>query len=119
MRMCARVLIAVFLVCAMPWWFDAQMLEAQVGTGQQKAVLVTGASTGIGRTITEVLAANGYFVYAGARKEQDLRDLNAIENVQSIRLDVTIQDEIDAAVETIRLAVTAAFSRGMSNLGSR
>ena len=63
----------------------------------QKAVLVTGASTGIGRKITEVLAANGYFVYAGARKQKDLDDLNKIENVQSIRLDVTIQEEIDAA----------------------
>jgi NAD(P)-dependent dehydrogenase (short-subunit alcohol dehydrogenase family) len=67
-----------------------------------KAVLVTGASSGIGRKITEVLAARGYFVYAGARKEQDLLELDAMENVQSIRLDVTIQEEIDAAVETVR-----------------
>ena len=58
----------------------------------QKAVLVTGASTGIGRKITEVLAANGYFVYAGARKRKDLDALNEITNVQSIRLDVTIQE---------------------------
>jgi len=68
----------------------------------QKAVLVTGASTGIGRKITEVLAANGYFVYAGARKQKDLDALNEIANVQSIRLDVTIQEEIDTAVETVR-----------------
>ena len=33
----------------------------------QKAVLVTGASTGIGRKLTERLAAHGYFVYATAR----------------------------------------------------
>ncbi len=75
---------------------------AQVDASGQKAVLVTGASTGIGRKITEVLAANGYFVYAGARKQKDLDALNAIENVQSIRLDVTIQEEIDAAVQTVR-----------------
>jgi NADPH:quinone reductase-like Zn-dependent oxidoreductase len=37
-----------------------------------KAVLVTGASTGIGRKITEHLASRGYFVYAGARKQADL-----------------------------------------------
>ena len=66
-----------------------------------KAVLVTGASTGIGRNITERLASEGYFVYAGARKEKDLRELDAIENVQSIRLDVTIQEEIDLAVITV------------------
>jgi len=67
----------------------------------QKAVLVTGASTGIGRKITEVLAARDVYVYAGARKEADLKELDAIDNVQSIRLDVTIQEDIDAAVETI------------------
>ncbi len=44
----------------------------------QKAVLVTGARTGIGRKITDVLAANGYFVYAGARKQQDLDALNEV-----------------------------------------
>ena len=70
--------------------------------GAQKAVLVTGASTGIGRKITEVLAEKGYFVYAGARKQKDLDALNTIENVQSVRLDVTIQEEIDAAVQTVR-----------------
>ncbi len=67
----------------------------------QKAVLVTGASTGIGRKITEDLAGRGIFVYAGARKDSDMKELNAIKNVMAIRLDVTIQDEIDAAVATI------------------
>jgi len=67
----------------------------------QKAVLVTGASTGIGRKITEVLAARGVFVYAGARKDKDLKELDAIENVQSVRLDVTSDEDIAAAVETV------------------
>jgi NAD(P)-dependent dehydrogenase (short-subunit alcohol dehydrogenase family) len=66
-----------------------------------KAVLVTGASSGIGRKITEHLAANGYFVYATARKEEDLKALGAIKNVQSLRLDVTQPAEIAAAVETV------------------
>ena len=70
----------------------------------QKAVLVTGASTGIGRKITEHLAAKGYFVYAGARKQADLDALGAIKNVQSIKLDVTRQEDIDAAVATITKA---------------
>jgi NAD(P)-dependent dehydrogenase (short-subunit alcohol dehydrogenase family) len=67
----------------------------------QKAVLITGASTGLGRMTAETLAAKGYFVYAGARKAEDLEALDAIENIQSIRLDVTIQSEIDAAVQTV------------------
>ena len=67
----------------------------------QKAVLITGASTGIGRNITERLAAHGYFVYVGARKDADLTALNAIPGVQAMRLDVTKTEEIDAAVKAI------------------
>ena len=70
--------------------------------GQQKAVLVTGASTGIGRKITEVLAAKGYFVFAGARKQKDLDSLDEMENVKALRLDVTVQADIDAAVVSVR-----------------
>ena len=69
---------------------------------EQQAVLITGASTGIGRLTTERLAEAGYFVYAGARKQSDLDALNAIDNVMAVRLDVTVQEEIDAAVEKIR-----------------
>ena len=67
----------------------------------QKAVLVTGASSGIGRKITEVLASRGHFVYAGARKDSDLADLNRMDNVEAVRLDVTSQADIDAAVARI------------------
>jgi NAD(P)-dependent dehydrogenase (short-subunit alcohol dehydrogenase family) len=70
----------------------------------QRAVLVTGASTGIGRKITERLAAAGYFVYATARKDADLEALGKIRNVQALRLDVTSSQDIAAAVEVITKA---------------
>ena len=38
-------------------------------SGATKSILVTGASSGIGRKITERLASHGFFVYAGARAE--------------------------------------------------
>jgi NADP-dependent 3-hydroxy acid dehydrogenase YdfG len=65
-------------------------------------VLVTGASTGIGRNLTETLARNGHHVYAGARKEKDITALNAIDNITAVRLDVTKQDDIDAVVALIQ-----------------
>jgi len=67
----------------------------------QKAVLITGATTGIGRATAEHLAAEGYFVYAGARKDADMEALNKIENVMAVRLDVTKQDQIDDAARLI------------------
>jgi NAD(P)-dependent dehydrogenase (short-subunit alcohol dehydrogenase family) len=73
-----------------------------------RAVLVTGASTGIGRRVTELLAANSFFVYAGARSDRDLISLNALENVQALRLDVTNESEISAAI-----AVVAGGGRGL------
>ncbi len=79
-------------------------LAQSPSTMSPKAVLVTGASTGIGRKITERLAADGYFVYAGARKEADLKELGAIKNVQAIRLDVTSTEDIDNAVATVTKA---------------
>ena len=71
------------------------------GADRSKAVLVTGASTGSGRKVTERLASNGYFVFAGARKDADLKALGAIKNVRAVRLDVTRPSDIAAAVETI------------------
>ena len=93
----ALIVLTVLLILAAPG-VSAASTDAQA----QKAVLVTGASTGIGRKIAEDLAAQGYFVYAGARKQKDMDALNQIENIQAVRLDVTIQEEIDAAVETVK-----------------
>lgn len=74
----------------------------QTNAPPQRAVLVTGANSGIGRKITETLATQGYFVYAGARKAEDLAELSAVRNVQGVRLDVTVPADISAVVETVR-----------------
>lgn len=80
---------------------DAQETAA-TDAGQGRAVLITGASSGIGLKTAEVLAANGFFVYAGARKQADIDMLSAMENIQGVRLDVNVQEDIDAAVETVK-----------------
>jgi NAD(P)-dependent dehydrogenase (short-subunit alcohol dehydrogenase family) len=79
----------------------AQVSAAESPAAAPKAVLITGASTGIGRKLTEHLAGRGYFVYAGARKQADLDALGAIKNVKAVKLDVTKQEDIDAAVVSI------------------
>jgi len=94
-----RLLVAALVLLPV-----ASLADAPAPDTTQKAVLVTGASTGIGRNITEHLAAKGYFVYAGARKQADLDALGALKNVQAIKLDVTRQDDIDAALATITKA---------------
>jgi NAD(P)-dependent dehydrogenase (short-subunit alcohol dehydrogenase family) len=87
----------------------------------QQAILVTGASSGIGRNLAETLAREGYFVYAGARKKADMDALNEIPNIQAVRLDVTKQDEIDAAVETVRAGGKGLYglvnNAGVATLG--
>lgn len=75
-----------------------------------KSILVKGPSTGIGRNLTEMLAAEGFHVYAGARKDEDLAELNAIDNVTAVRLDVTDQSQVDAAVEMIRQKGTGLYA---------
>ena len=76
--------------------------SAPVSAGEQKAVLITGASTGIGRNMAETLASEGYFVYAGARKDADLAELDALDNVKGVRLDVTSQADVDTAVKLVK-----------------
>jgi NAD(P)-dependent dehydrogenase (short-subunit alcohol dehydrogenase family) len=94
------LVVTLFALIAAPLFASAQPAEPNIS----KAVLVTGASSGIGRKTTERLAAQGYFVYATARKDEDLEALGAIRNVQALRLDVTRPEDIAAAVETISKA---------------
>ena len=88
------------LLLALPFLYSAEAFT-QSDAPSQRAVLVTGASSGIGRNMAETLADNGYFVYAGARKQADIDELSAMDNIMGIRLDVNVQEEIDAAVELI------------------
>jgi NAD(P)-dependent dehydrogenase (short-subunit alcohol dehydrogenase family) len=55
-------------------------------------VLVTGAGGGMGRKIAELLAENGYFVFALDRKKAE-----AGENIMPVEADVTDEESVRAA----------------------
>lgn len=81
-----------------------------------KTVLITGASTGIGRSAAEYLASRGWQVFAGIRKEQDGAALIAANaRIKPILLDVTNPEQVDAAVETIRAALGGQTLAGLVN----
>ena len=68
----------------------------------QKAVLVTGASTGIGYATVAMLAGHGYRVFAGVRKTEDaLRLEERHAHVRAVTLDVRSAEDIARAVEAI------------------
>jgi NAD(P)-dependent dehydrogenase (short-subunit alcohol dehydrogenase family) len=98
-----RTLVATLLVLAVP------SLAGAVQDNQARSILVTGATTGIGRNLAEALAGEGYHVYAGARTDSEMAELSAIKNMTAVRLDVTKQDQIDAAVAMIRNKDTGLY----------
>ncbi len=69
-------------------------------SNKQKIVLLTGASSGMGRAASLFLANNGFVVYAGSRDVSKLKELQS-ENLFGITLDITDKKSIDNAVNMI------------------
>lgn len=65
-----------------------------------KTVLVTGASSGIGKATAIYLAQNGYIVYGAARRITKLQELK-IHNIKPVALDVTKDESILSCVNQI------------------
>lgn len=67
---------------------------------KDKVILVTGASSGLGRAVSEHLAGAGYTVYAGARSFKGI-PFDKNDSLKRVYLDVTDQDSIDTLVKSI------------------
>jgi len=65
-----------------------------------KAVLITGCSTGIGRTTAEHLASKGWTVYATARRPESIAELEQ-KGCRTLALDVTDEASMQAAVKAV------------------
>ena len=63
-------------------------------------VLITGCSTGIGRTTAETLARDGWNVYATARRPESIEDLKA-SGAKTLALDVTDEASMASAVTEV------------------
>jgi NAD(P)-dependent dehydrogenase (short-subunit alcohol dehydrogenase family) len=72
-----------------------------------RAVVITGCSTGIGKTCALTLVRAGYHVFAGVRKPEDGEALRreAGEQLSPLLLDVTDGDQVRAAAEQVREAL--------------
>jgi NAD(P)-dependent dehydrogenase (short-subunit alcohol dehydrogenase family) len=77
--------------------------------------LVTGASSGIGATTAQRLAALGFTVYAAARRAERLEPL-AVDGIQLLAMDVTDEESRRRGIETI-LAETGRIDVLVNNAG--
>ena len=82
---------------------------------QKGAVVVTGASSGIGRATALHLDRQGYKVFAGVRKQADAESLEkeGSERLTPVTIDVAEQDSIEAAHMEVQDAVA---DRGLAGL---
>ncbi|HVC48794.1 MAG TPA: SDR family NAD(P)-dependent oxidoreductase [Burkholderiales bacterium] len=64
------------------------------------SVLITGCSSGIGLCLAQKLFSRGWEVYAGARKDSDVKRLETL-GLQSIKLDVRDESSITLALDHV------------------
>ncbi|OYR16287.1 oxidoreductase [Brucella grignonensis] len=81
----------------------------------KKTALVTGASSGMGKSIAKRLIQDGYQVYVAARSVEKMADLATL-GAQPLRIDVSKDEEIIASVNII-LAQTGGVDVLVNNAG--
>lgn len=67
---------------------------------QERSVLITGCSSGIGRCLAMNLHARGYRVFASVKQEKDMEALRA-QGISSLMLDLRSSDSINTAVDSV------------------
>ncbi len=82
----------------------------------EKTILITGASTGIGEACVAELARKGNTVFAGVRKEADAEKLRELEgDVRPVLMDVTDEAQVKRALEEVTRALGERGLDGLVN----
>ena len=101
----------VWLFAVLAFSFNVLAGHHEKDEAMQKAVLVTGANSGLGLRMTQELSKNGFYVYAGVLHKQEMKVMNEMDNVTAVQFDVRNQAEVDAAVKFVE-----AQGRGLYGL---
>lgn len=84
-------------------------------TQEKKTALVTGASSGMGKSIARRLIQDGYQVYVAARNVEKMADLVSL-GARPLRIDISVDEDIVSGVETI-LSQTGGVDVLVNNAG--
>ena len=81
-------------------------MRSSEGRRGERAVVVTGASSGIGKAIALHLAQRGFLVFAGVRRPEDEAALTSAAGadgalVRPVTLDVTVEEQVCAVAEAV------------------
>jgi NAD(P)-dependent dehydrogenase (short-subunit alcohol dehydrogenase family) len=87
----------------------------------RRTILITGSSTGIGRSIAEYFQYKGWNVAATMRRPDDEKELKDLENVICLRLDVlnepSIREAIDATISAFGAIDVVVNNAGYGVIG--
>jgi len=107
-----RVMLGVRMVLLigvplLAWLYQTRVMYMTFPAPQsnQSAVFITGASSGIGRSVAQQLANEGWTVFATVRSDKDMKQLRQlnVSTLQPIMMDVTNQTSVERAVEEVEL----------------
>jgi NAD(P)-dependent dehydrogenase (short-subunit alcohol dehydrogenase family) len=97
-------------------WSKSRSPKASLG--RPRAVVVTGASSGIGRAAAMKLARSGFRVFAGVRKEEDaeaLEETAPAGRLKPLFIDVTDEHLVASAASAVEEAVGGEGITGLVN----